>query len=152
MSKNNQRIKNMSINFNNINSINNFNELFNKNLNNIDLNENDKSFENILTNKTNEQLYGRIENDFGNETAKQQTSQVENFLNGVGSSLEASVKSLNDAQVEAENAQVAFARGDDISVHEVMIAAEKSSLSMQMAIQLRNKIINAYTELNQIKV
>ncbi|UKI42568.1 MAG: flagellar hook-basal body complex protein FliE [Candidatus Melainabacteria bacterium] len=73
-------------------------------------------------------------------------------MNGVGSSIETSVKSLNDTQVEAENAQVAFARGDDISVHEVMIAAEKSNLSMQMAIQLRNKVINAYNEINQIKV
>ena len=142
----------MSINFNNINSINSFNELFNKNLNNIDLNEKDKSFENILTNKTNEKLYGGIENDLGNETSKKQTSQVESFLNGVGSSIETSVKSLNDTQVEAENAQGAFARGDDISVHEVMIAAEKSNLSMQMAIQLRNKVINAYNEINQIKV
>ena len=142
----------MSINFNNINSINSINELFNKNLNNIDLNENDKSFENILTNKTNEKLYGGIENDLGSETSKKQTSQVESFLNGVGSSIESSVKSLNDTQLEAENAQVAFARGDDISVHEVMIAAEKSNLSMQMAIQLRNKVINAYNEINQIKV
>ncbi len=142
----------MSINFNNISSINNFNELFNKNLNNIDLIEQNKSFENILTNKTNEQLYGGIENDFDNETSKKETSQVESFLNGIGSSIESSVKSLNDVQVEAENTQIAFARGDDISVHEVMIAAEKSSLSMQMAIQLRNKVLNAYTEINQIKV
>ena len=142
----------MSINFNNISSINNFNELFNKNLNNIDLNEQNKSFENILTNKTNEQLYGGIENDFDNETSKKETSQVESFLNGIGSSIESSVKSLNDVQVEAENTQIAFARGDDISVHEVMIAAEKSSLSMQMTIQLRNKVLNAYTEINQIKV
>ena len=142
----------MSINFNNISSINNFNELFNKNLNNIDLIEQNKSFENILTNKTNEQLYGGIENDFDNETSKKETSQVESFLNGIGSSIESSVKSLNDVQVEAESTQIAFARGDDISVHEVMIAAEKSSLSMQMAIQLRNKVLNAYTEINQIKV
>ncbi len=146
----------MSINFNNLNSINNFNELFNKNINDIDLNKEDKSFDNILTNKTNEKLYGGIENDFRNENAnvnaKDQTSQVESFLNGVGSSIESSIKSLNETQLEAENAQIAFARGDDISVHEVMIAAEKSSLSMQMAIQLRNKVLNAYNEINQIRV
>ena len=59
----------MSINFNNLNSINNFNELFNKNINDIDLNKEDKSFDNILTNKTNEKLYGGIENDFRNENA-----------------------------------------------------------------------------------
>ncbi len=146
----------MSINFNNLNSINNFNELFNKNINDIDLNKEDKSFDNILTNKTNEKLYGGIENDFRNENAnanaKDQTSQVESFLNGVGSSIESSIKSLNETQLEADNAQIAFARGDDISVHEVMIAAEKSSLSMQMAIQLRNKVLNAYNEINQIRV
>ena len=143
----------MSINFNNISSINSFNELFNKNINDIDLNKEDKSFDNILTDKTNEKLYGGIENDFNiNEKSTKETSEVESFLNGVGSSIESSVKSLNEAQVEAENAQIAFARGDDISVHEVMIAAEKSSLSMQMAIQLRNKVLNAYNEINQIKV
>lgn len=142
----------MSINFNNISSINSFNELFNKNINDIDLNKEDKSFDNILTDKTNEKLYGGIENDFDNENVKTRASQVESFLNGVGSSIESSVKSLNETQVEAENAQIAFARGDDISVHEVMIAAEKSSLSMQMAIQLRNKVLNAYNEINQIKV
>lgn len=142
----------MSINFNNISSINSFNELFNKNLKDIDLNKEDKSFDNILSNKTNEKLYGGIENDFDNENVKTQTSQVESFLNGVGSSIESSVKTLNDTQVEAENAQIAFARGDNISVHEVMIAAEKSNLSMQMAIQLRNKVLNAYNEINQIKV
>lgn len=142
----------MSINFNNISSINSFNELFNKNLKDIDLNKEDKSFDNILSNKTNEKLYGGIKNDFDNENVKTQTSQVESFLNGVGSSIESSVKTLNDTQVEAENAQIAFARGDNISVHEVMIAAEKSNLSMQMAIQLRNKVLNAYNEINQIKV
>ncbi len=143
----------MSINFNNISSISSFNELFNKNINAIDLNKEDNSFDNILTNKTNEKLYGGIENDFNiNEKSTKETSQVESFLNGVGSSIESSVKSLNEAQVESENAQISFARGDDISVHEVMIAAEKSNLSMQMAIQLRNKVLNAYNEINQIKV
>lgn len=57
---------------------------------------------------------------------KKQTLQVESFLNGAGISIKTSVKSLKDAQVKAENVQVAFACGDDISVHEVIIVAKKS--------------------------
>ena len=45
-----------------------------------------------------------------------------------------------------------FAAGGDISVHEVMIATQKSTLAMQMAIQLRNQMINAYTEFKNLRV
>ena len=45
-----------------------------------------------------------------------------------------------------------FATGGDISVHEVMIASQKSGLAMQMAIQLRNQMINAYNEFKNMSV
>ncbi len=45
-----------------------------------------------------------------------------------------------------------MAMGEDVSVHDVMIASEKASLSMGMALQLRNKILSAYTEINNVRV
>ena len=45
-----------------------------------------------------------------------------------------------------------LAMGGATSIHDAMIAAEKAELSMQMAIQVRNRILNAYTELTQMSM
>ncbi len=59
---------------------------------------------------------------------------------------------VNNNVLAADRAQEAFAAGENVSVHDVMIATEKSALSMQLATQLRNKLMSAYTELNQVRV
>ena len=43
-----------------------------------------------------------------------------------------------------------LAKGGATSIHEAMIAAEKATLSMQMAVQVRNRILSAYTEINSM--
>ena len=67
---------------------------------------------------------------------------MENFKRGFGSALNA----VNQKQHAAQKALETFATGGNIDVHEVMIAAEKSSLSMQMALQMRNRMISFYNE------
>ena len=62
------------------------------------------------------------------------------------------LNSVNNDALNAERAEELLASGGDISAHEVMIAAEKSNLSLQMAVQIRNKLINAYTEINGMQV
>ena len=74
------------------------------------------------------------------------------FLTQLSGSVNKGLGSVNEKMQNAEKLQEAFAMGDDVSVHDVMIAAEKSSLSFQMAMQLRNKILSAYTEMNNVKV
>ena len=64
--------------------------------------------------------------------------------NGFGSSLNA----VNNMRLEADRMQEDLAMGGPTSIHEAMIAAEKAELSMQMAIQVRNRILNAYSEIN----
>ena len=59
---------------------------------------------------------------------------------------------MDQANDAADKAQEALAMGEDISVHDVMIAAEKASLSLQMALQLRNKLLTAYQEINNVRV
>ena len=79
-------------------------------------------------------------------------SPTQNAINNIGNSISNGLNDLNTIQRQAENDLETFASGGDISVHDVMISAQKSSLSMQMAIQLRNKIINAYNELKSINI
>ncbi len=65
---------------------------------------------------------------------------------GVGNALDA----VNRNKLEADRLQEDLAQGGPTSIHDAMIAAEKAELSMNMAIQIRNRIINAYTEINSM--
>ena len=71
--------------------------------------------------------------------------QEKPFIELMGQSFANGVNSVDAARQNAEKAKETFALGGDISVHEVMIAAQKASLSTQMAIQIRNRILNTYT-------
>lgn len=78
-------------------------------------------------------------------------SPVANTASSITKAFGDSLASVNDKQVEAQNAVETLASGGDISVHDVMLASEKASLNMQMATQLRNKILTAYNELYQMR-
>lgn len=84
--------------------------------------------------------------------ATKSTEGVGSFMKSFGNSIGGGLNSVNDATNAANKAQEALAMGEDVSVHDVMIAAEKASLSLQMAMQLRNKLLSIYTEINNVKV
>ena len=44
------------------------------------------------------------------------------------------------------------AMGGPTSIHDAMIAAEKATLSMQMAIQVRNRLVSAYTDITSMAI
>ncbi|MBR2069282.1 MAG: flagellar hook-basal body complex protein FliE [Candidatus Gastranaerophilales bacterium] len=79
-------------------------------------------------------------------------SPVAQMASDIGQGLKNSIENLNSVQKDSERKTEFFAAGGDISIHDVMISAQKSSLAMQMAIQLRNQIVNAYNELKNISV
>jgi flagellar hook-basal body complex protein FliE len=72
------------------------------------------------------------------------------FADKIGMGFMAGLDSVNKARIEADRMQEDLAMGGPTSVHDAMIAAEKAELSMQMAIQVRNRILNAYTEITQM--
>jgi flagellar hook-basal body complex protein FliE len=72
------------------------------------------------------------------------------FADKVGLSFMAGLDSVNKARLEADRMQEDLAMGGPTNIHEAMIAAEKADLSMQMAVQVRNRILNAYTEITQM--
>ena len=62
----------------------------------------------------------------------------------------AGLNEVNNRRLLADAAQEEFAMGGDVSVHDLMIAQEKATLSMQMALQTRNKIISAYNDIRNM--
>ena len=79
-------------------------------------------------------------------------SAVEKTANDIGKAFSNGLNAVNNAENAAHEAAETFAAGGDISVHEVMLASQKANLSMQMALQLRNRLVNAYTEINNVRV
>ena len=74
------------------------------------------------------------------------------LANDIGTGFSKSLSELSATEKQAEHAFETFASGGDISVHDVMIASQKSNLAMQMAIQLRNQMLNAYNEFKNMSI
>ncbi|MGE3311701.1 MAG: flagellar hook-basal body complex protein FliE [Limisphaerales bacterium] len=62
------------------------------------------------------------------------------------------VKDVNAKQLEAGGKVRAMLAGEDIPLHRVMIAAEEASVSFQLMVEVRNKLLDAYQELMRMQV
>jgi flagellar hook-basal body complex protein FliE len=69
-----------------------------------------------------------------------------------GSMLQDAVSQLDALQKTADANQTRLATGQPVDLHEVMISMEQSSLGMQLAMQVRNKLIEAYQEISRMQV
>jgi flagellar hook-basal body complex protein FliE len=69
-----------------------------------------------------------------------------------GSTLKQAVGALQQLGSQADASSLALAKGDPIDIHEVMLANEQASLGFSMAMQVRNKLVDAYTEVMRMSV
>lgn len=69
-----------------------------------------------------------------------------------GSTLKEQLDKVNDKQVLSDETTNAFIRGEDVDVHEVMLASKEAELSLQLALEVRNKLVKAYQEFNQMQI
>lgn len=60
------------------------------------------------------------------------------------------VNKVNDSQVKANNDIEALIKGDDITMHEVMLSTQEAQISMQLMLEMRNKLYDAYKELSSV--
>lgn len=58
---------------------------------------------------------------------------------------------MNEIQDGARDAISAFLRGDDIELHEVMAATEEAGIALELLIEVRNKIVDAYRTLSSMQ-
>ncbi len=66
--------------------------------------------------------------------------------------LKNSISSLNESQVQSDNFTNALAAGKDVNLDEVMIAAQKASISLTAATEFRNKAVEAYQEIMRMQM
>jgi len=73
--------------------------------------------------------------------------------NAFSSVLKNSIEQVNETQMQTSKLQEAFQNGDpNVQISEVMLAMQKSNVSFQAMVQVRNKIVQAYQEIMNMPV
>lgn len=68
------------------------------------------------------------------------------FAEMVGSALD----KVNASQTQADTAIQKFMTGEQTEIHQVMLQMEQARLSMMMAVEVRNKSVEAYQEISRM--
>ncbi|ARF49988.1 MULTISPECIES: flagellar hook-basal body complex protein FliE [Pantoea] len=70
-----------------------------------------------------------------------------------GATMKAALDKISETQTTARSQAQAFEMGKPgVALNDVMVDLQKSSISMQMGIQVRNKLVSAYTDIMNMQV
>lgn len=72
----------------------------------------------------------------------------ENF----GTILKNAISTVNDSQVASDTMTNKLVNGDNVELHDVMISAQKANITLNTALSIRNKVIDAYQEIMRMTV
>ena len=72
--------------------------------------------------------------------------------NSFGEVLSQALNDVNKQQLDSNQAAADLSTGKISDVSEVVIASEKASLSLQLTMQVRNKVLEAYQQVMQMQV
>src|ERR1700712_3279774 len=61
-----------------------------------------------------------------------------------GDTLKRAIGEVSSQQDNAQDYVQRFVRGEPVELHQVMAAAEEASISLEMLVELRNKLMDAY--------
>jgi flagellar hook-basal body complex protein FliE len=63
-----------------------------------------------------------------------------------------SIRQVNDMQQQADSAVEKLSAGEDISPVEVLTAVQKADLAFKLMLQVRNKLVQAYQDIEAMRV
>jgi flagellar hook-basal body complex protein FliE len=66
--------------------------------------------------------------------------------------LKQSVNELNKQQNHSDTLITKLSNGENVDLYQVMVAVQKANLSMQTALEVRNKAVEGYKEMMQMQV
>ncbi|MEQ1822879.1 MAG: flagellar hook-basal body complex protein FliE [Fimbriimonadaceae bacterium] len=62
------------------------------------------------------------------------------------------MKEVNQAQLDSKELQNKFMAGQPVEFHDLMISMEKAGTAMQLTMQVRNKVLEAYQEMMRMQI
>lgn len=75
-----------------------------------------------------------------------------NFLVELGSAVSKGLNTVNQLQHDADNLALQLAMGELDDLHQLTIASEKAELALMTAVQVRNKVVEAYQEIARMQI
>ncbi|MFH1675694.1 MAG: flagellar hook-basal body complex protein FliE [bacterium] len=71
---------------------------------------------------------------------------------GFGEILSQAIEKVQALSKESDSLQTDLALGRPVELHQVMLAATKAGLALDLLIEIRNKILEAYQEISRMSV
>ena len=62
------------------------------------------------------------------------------------------INKVNETQVNANDMIEGLIKGEDVSMHDVMLSVQESQMSMQLMLEVRNKLFDAYQEISKVQL
>ncbi|MBP1968105.1 flagellar hook-basal body complex protein FliE [Virgibacillus natechei] len=72
--------------------------------------------------------------------------------NNFANTLKSAIDGVNEAQIASDEKTEALAQGNIDDLHDVMITAQKASLTLETTVQVQGKAIDAYNEIMRMQV
>ena len=67
-------------------------------------------------------------------------------------SLKEAISKVNNQQIQSDLMTEKLINGGNVELHEVMIASQKASITLNATMEVRNKVIEAYQEIMRMSV
>jgi len=81
-----------------------------------------------------------------------QKSSASSSTQEITKSFEDMLNNLNQSQQNSDNLVEQLARGEDVDLHTVMIALEENNVNFNVALGIRDKLVEAYREIMRMQV
>lgn len=91
---------------------------------------------------------GLVQKDASSDTAATQNTSEGGFF----SYLKNALQEVNNLQNEASASAEKLALGDETYLHNTILAYEKANMALQLTVEVRNKIVEAYQDLMRIQL
>lgn len=95
---------------------------------------------------------GQVVNSIGINNEGIKNKAIESGDNSFSKMIGDAIKGVNESQINADNKVQSFIKGEDVTMHDVMLSMQESQISMQLLIEVRNKVVEAYQEINRVQI
>lgn len=87
--------------------------------------------------------------DMNPVSRKEEPQQPQKTFAGM---LSEALEDVNQLQVEADHLTQQYLTGENTDIASVLLATEKANLALQLTVQIRNKIVEAYQEISNMQL
>ena len=79
-------------------------------------------------------------------------AQPQGSVNQLGETFSKALDSLSATQQNSDTLIQKLAAGENVDLHQVMIASEQTDISFRVAMAMRDKLVEAYQQISQMQI